>query len=709
MIAMLILAGAMLGAGYWFLTPPTFEASALVKVPAYENQLLQPVVRPVRAEDVDGKSVESQIALLRSRSAVGRAVVESALEIETQLVRFPLFGDALFRHLGPADAIVDFVHELSASIGITGYSWADDSIQVATFEVPAPLLGETLELVVAGNGRFELFDPDGQKLGQGEVGRTNIFPHPDGGSVRLAISSLAAAEGTRFTVVRRSLLSAIGNFNRLLSVAETGKQSGVIEVSLKGRDPQLLAIVVNHLVEAYVAATAELQTTDAAQKLRFLETQLPILKASLEVSEEALSRFRAQAVAVDLDDESEVLLDRTAQTEGQLLELGQQRDQLEHLFTARHPRMMALNEQIARVQRELQTLHARAESLPDKQRELLRRQREVDVNTQLYTALLHSAQEQGLAKAGGVGSAHIIDYAVAPELADWPKGNIVLVLGTVLGLFAGLAYAFARESLVSMVAAPDEVEGQLGLPVLAVVPHSRIQDRISRRRSGGGSSGNVLALSTPGDGSVESIRSLHAVLERLMANAERRIVMICSPTKSNGKSFLAVNLATVLAQIGKKVLLIDGDLRAGQLHRVLGAEREPGLAELLAGQASIEGVVRYDGMTGVHCIASGLAPPRPYELLSSRRFEQTVETLVGRFDYILIDAPPALGVADAGLLGRVSAATIMVARAGAHSMSELAHSARRLQRAGVTIAGVVVNDSSQASSYHDYPYAGTPI
>jgi tyrosine-protein kinase Etk/Wzc len=217
---------------------------------------------------------------------------------------------------------------------------------------------------------------------------------------------------------------------------------------------------------------------------------------------------------------------------------------------------------------------------------------------------------------------------------------------------------------------------------------------------------SVLADAKPKDVCIESLRSLRTSMQFTMMDARNRIVMLTGPMPGVGKSFLTVNLAVLLAHSGKRVLMVDGDMRRGALERYVGGAQDNGLSELLSGQISLEEAIRATSVDGLSFISCGRRPPNPSELLMSPRLPQYLEGLAKRYDVVLIDTPPVLAVTDASIIGGYAGSTFFVIRSGVHSEGEIADSLKRLKAAGVHVQGGIFNAMPQrARGGYDRSYA----
>jgi len=201
----------------------------------------------------------------------------------------------------------------------------------------------------------------------------------------------------------------------------------------------------------------------------------------------------------------------------------------------------------------------------------------------------------------------------------------------------------------------------------------------------------VLSTARPKDATVESLRSLRTSMQFTMMDARNRVVVLTGPMPGVGKSFLAVNLAVLLAHSDKRVLLIDGDMRRGSLERYLGGNQDNGLSELLSGQISLEEAIRRTEVENLSFISCGHRPPNPSELLMSPRLHQYLEGLSKRYDVILIDTPPILAVTDASITAVHAGSTFLVLRSGMHSEPEIVDAMKQLHNAGVSVRGAIFN------------------
>ena len=675
-----------LGALYAFVATPIYRADGLIQVEEKQSGFGDFDINALFEGDT---SVSAEIEILRSRLVLSAVVDNLKLDIKAAPNLFPVFGAALARRAEPKDR---------------------KSIRIETLDVPQFLIGKPLTLVAKTGGRFLLLGPDGNSLLNGTVGKP-ANGRMAGESISVFISELRADTDDIFHLQRQSRLKATEALKRSLSIAEKGKGSGILAISLEGESPRYVSETLNEIANVYVRQNVERRSAEAEQTLAFLDEQLPIVRKDMETAEGALNAYRLEKGSIDLPLETQAILETIVAVEGQLNELQQERDKVTQGFTTAHPMVIALDRQIQRLYRELAQLNDQVRELPNTQQEVLRLVRDVAVNTDLYTSLLNTAQELRVVKAGTVGNVRVVDHAVTPYSPVKPKKSRILLLSLILGAFMGIAAAFVRRAFSGGVEDPDLIEKQFNIPVYATIAHSKNQDRIYRQLQSHETKRAILAIDSPDDVAIESLRNLRTALHFGMIDVKNNCILIAGPSPTVGKTFVSVNLAAVLTSNHKKVLLIDGDMRRGHLHQYLGIKRENGLSDFISGEIPIGQAMHQTTIKGLVLIPTGTLPPNPSELLLHKRFANCISVLTPRFDHIIIDSPPILAVTDATIIGQLVGATLMVVKAGAHPMREIEQSVKRLQQAGVNLRGVLFNDMDVSSrrygagkySYH-YAY-----
>jgi tyrosine-protein kinase Etk/Wzc len=252
---------------------------------------------------------------------------------------------------------------------------------------------------------------------------------------------------------------------------------------------------------------------------------------------------------------------------------------------------------------------------------------------------------------------------------------------------------------------PDQLEQRIGLPTYASIPHSVKQAELTRLHKKNPEQSTLLALREPNDLALEGIRSLRTSLQFALIDAKNNIVSIAGPSFGVGKSFVSANLACVLADAGKRTLLVDADMRRGHLHHYFGTNRDKGLSELISAQVDSKHAVHKTEIGNLHFLPSGPLPPNPSELLISDRFQQLMKKLSAEYELVIIDTPPILAVTDAAIIGRLAGINFVLLRTGRHLMREIEQAVKRLEQNGVKPRGFIFNHVPLTTGlYRKYNY-----
>jgi tyrosine-protein kinase Etk/Wzc len=684
------------GALYLLLATPIYQADALVQVEEKKTTL----AGMDNLSDMFSSTspAETEIEILRSRMLVGSVVDELRLDVVTQPRFFPVFGRGIARRYA-SDVPVTPV------LGLASFAWGGERIGLSHLEVPKRWEGKPLTVVARGGSRYDLLDPEGNLVAHGEAGKALAL-----GRVGLFVSDLLAREGTHFRIARLPRAKVIEKLQKDLVISEKGKKTGVIRIVLDGADPEHTSAIVDAIARTYLRQNVERKSAEAEKTLQFISGQLPQLKVNVNKAEAALNAYRQErGGGFDLSVETKAALDRAADIEKLLTEIELQRNELRERFTESHPAFVALNRKVAQLQGERGDLDRQLKGLPETELNAARLTRDAKVASELYVLLMNKAQELQVIKSGTIGNVRILDGALVPEEPVSPRTGLTLALSLLLGVALGIAIAFTRKALHQGVEDPDVIERETGLPVYASVPHSPSQAALAQAlRKRGSAAVPVLAASEHDDLAVEALRSLRTSLQFALADASNNIIAIAGPSPGIGKSFLSVNLAHVLADVGRRVLLVDADLRRGHLHRYFGVAKAPGLPDLICGTATEEEAIRKTSADNLHFLAMGDRPPNPSELLSSSRFEDLMVRTSRAYDLILIDTAPVLAVTDATLACRPAGTTLLVLRAGQHPVREIAAATRRLLQSGVTPRAIILNDvlpRAAGYAYSKYGYS----
>ncbi|WP_351123742.1 polysaccharide biosynthesis tyrosine autokinase [Shewanella sp. T24-MNA-CIBAN-0130] len=698
--ALFMLAGVV----YAVLSTPIYQATAMLQVEDGGGASV-PGLDDMAGMFESTSAAVTEIELLKSRSVIGEAVDKLTLDIVAKPNLFPFIGARSFRHFTPINA-GDIAEP---SFGASSYAWGGESINIFRFDVPKNAIGKGFTLIALNNNGVALLNSDDEQILKGKVGQ-----ELSNAQYSLTVRSLQARPGTQFTLVRRNRLNTILDLQTDIGASEKGKDSGIINLSLQSDSPLYAENVLDKVAAIYVRRNVERNSAEAQKSLEFLEVQLPEIKKQLELAEQRFNDYQIKRQSINITLETQGVLEQVVKLETKLQELHLKRLEVGRKFKKNHPKYQALIEQISAVSEQKKQLVAEVGNLPETQQELLRLKRDVEVSNEIYTMLLGKTQELDIVRAGTVGNVRIIDSAaVNTSKPVKPKKALIVVMATMLGGMLAVAIVLLQKALNKGVVDPSEIEA-IGLPVYASVPYSDNQDKLldfsqsrkARTAKAKAKAKTILALENPADLSIEALRSLRTSLHFAMMEAKNNIIAISGPSPGVGKSFISVNLAVVLAQSGKKVLIIDADLRKGYLQTQFGLKWDDGLSDYLSGQLTLEQITKPSQVEGLNVITRGQIPPNPSELLMHDNFSKLVEEVSAAYDIIIIDTPPILAVTDPAIVSAHTGTTLLVVRFGQNHLREIELTRNRFEQNGIDVKGVVFNGlikkASNAYGYYGY-------
>ncbi|MCG8163267.1 tyrosine-protein kinase Wzc [Brenneria goodwinii] len=668
---------AIIGILYATLATPIYRADALIQVEQNTgNKLLSDISSML--PDAKPQSA-AEIELIKSRMVIGKTIRDLSLDSVVEQKYFPVFGKGLARLLNEEPG----------------------KIAVSRLEVPDSWQDEKIELTVLSPTSYQVEAGDIINY-TGSVGKLE-----SNNGLTLLVSDIAALKDTVFRLKKLNELTAINDLLSDFTVADTGKDTGVLQLSLEGEDPVKVSKILNSISQNYLQQNVERKSEEAGKSLEFLKEQLPTVRDSLNEAENKLNLYRQQNESVDLSLEAKAVLDTMVSIETQLNESTFKEAEISKLYTKEHPAYRALLEKRKTLEQERDKLNKRVSAMPATQQEILRLTRDVQAGQEVYMQLLNKQQELSINKASTVGNVRIIDSAATQIKPVSPKKTMVVLLSLVLGGMLSTAFVILKTMLHKGIENPEQLE-ELGINVYASVPLSEWQQKkdrelFTRNKKGNTRSNELLATGNPTDLAIEAIRSLRTSLHFAMMEAKNNVLMISGASPAIGKTFVSANLGAVIAQSGKTVLIVDCDMRKGYAHELMGTDGTNGLSDVLSGQTVAEKAVRKTAVDNMDFIPRGQIPPNPSELLMHSHFSDFLDWASQRYDIVLLDTPPILAVTDAAIISRHAGTSLLVARFEINTLKEIEVSIRRFEQNGAEIKGVILNAIvKRAASYYGY-------
>jgi polysaccharide biosynthesis transport protein len=435
-------------------------------------------------------------------------------------------------------------------------------------------------------------------------------------------------------------------------------------------------------------------------------------------------------------------------------ELMLERTNLALEVTDRHPRLQAIDDRLREVRAEMRReigaqvaalrnreeilnrqmgdLLAKNREVPATELSLARLQRDAKVNDDLLTLLKTRHQEALIKESEGVEEVSIVRPATEPTTPAGTKMVNTIALGALLGLGLGVVLAFVRETLDTSIGTIEDVESYLGVRVLGIVPHidprETMQRLIERRPALAAMDPDALQSHAllithfdPKSPVAEAYRTLRTNIQFERMERGGKVLVVTSPTLQEGKTTTIVNLALTMAQNGQKTLLVGANMRRPSIHRFFGIEREPGLSDILVGNAQwrdcvrgvadilmgrfeMEDVMAAPGLDNLHIIEAGPIPANPSELLSTQAMTDFLRAVAAEYDIVLVDTPPILPVTDSAIVSGKADGVLLVYQAGKVGRLVLKRAKTHLESARAQVWGVVLNDLQTEVSGYTYTH-----
>lgn len=664
---------------YSIFSTPVYQADALIQVEQKQGNSIFSNLSQILPDSQPQSAPE--IALLQSRMILGKTVDDLNLQAVIKQDYFPIFGRGIARLRGdkPGSLTVSRFY-------ITG-SYDD---------IPK------IKITAQDNNNYTVEYND-------ETFSAKIGSLINKNDITIKIDKIDAEPGSSFTIYYISKLDAIAELQKKFSIAEQGKDTGILNLSLTGDNPKLIKEIINSISENYLAQNIARQAAQDAKSLAFLNEQLPIVRSDLDTAESKLNQYRRQNDSVDLSLEAKSVLDQIVNVDNQLNQLTFRESEISQLYTKEHPTYKALLEKRKTLQDEKLKLNKKVSAMPETQQEILRLNRDVESGRAVFMMLLNRQQELNIAKSSAIGNVRIIDNAVTQPEPVKPKKILVIIVGLVLGLLVSVGVVLLRVFLRRGIETPEQLE-ELGINVYASIPVSELLTQKATKVEGWkrkeqSESQTFLAIENPADIAIEAIRGLRTSLHFAMMESRNNILMISGASPNAGKTFVSTNLSAVIAQTGKSVLYIDTDMRKGYAHKLFALDNNHGLSEILSGKVEVSRAVKKVTSAGFDFISRGQVPPNPAELLMHRRFGEILAWAEQNYDIVILDTPPILAVTDPAIIGHYAGTTLLVARFEKNTAKEIEISAKRFENSGVIVKGCILNGVvKKASSYYGYGY-----
>ena len=649
---------------------PVYQVDALLQIETKQSKT-PGMMGGLGALFATTSPAETEMELIKSRQVMG-AVVEK--------MRLELVAD-------PQNKLDRLLHK-EGRLELSNFSVPWDNIPKEDCDKPWTVVAKD------SLGNFDLFDHDDKLVLTGNAGRTYRFAYA-GDTATFGIFRAEVRAGQTFSVYMLKRLDAIEKFRGAFNVSEKGKKTGILEFSYQDIYADRAVEILNEVATSYLRQNVEERNAEAQKTLEFLEKQLPDVKAQMDSSLMNLNAYRNRVGSVDINAETQIVLQKRMKLQQDILALQQKKQEAVRLFHAEHPAVKTLEDQEEALKRELAGTSSDVKKLPTTQQEVLKLQNEVELTKVMYTSLLNSIQQLRLVSAGEVGSVRIIDFAEMVTQPAKPKKKMIFLVALFLGFLVGAGLVSLKSRFSSGVKSASFIEKETGFTVYAKVPKGNPKGTKGTR---------PLAVVEPDDVAVESLRALRSSLEFSMMDEGGSIIGVSGLIPGVGKSFISVNLAALFAGLGKKVLLIDADLRKGRLHKEFGIKRGKGLSQVLLREVNAEEVIFPTEVENLSVIPCGNVPNNPAELLGSKHYVDLINDFKQKYDLVIIDTPPIMLVTDAALACRVAAQIVMVIEYNKHSIEAIKDGMSQILKGNPQAHASIVINKYEHSRTEGYGY-----
>ena len=709
--------GLIIGILYSRYVNPTFRSDALIQIEQNSQGIsaLGTNISDLISPDISKAQTEAE--LIRSRMILEPVV--NSLHLRIKL----------------ADPTIDIFDKIKKNGTNTQRNTLDDvsletengQVSVKQFDVSQAYLNQPFTLVRTNTG-FVL--SNGFDDFKGQFNQLNKFKGANG-QLHIVVTDLPFNSHPT-VITKQSLQATTDALNSSLVVTEKGQQTGIIQLSMTGENPEQVTLILRKIILSYVNQNQSRGSEETTKTIKFMETQIPTLKKKLEDSEKKFNKFREKSGTIDIGQEAGILLTENSQIDAQLNELKLKKADLTTYYTEDHPLVIQINEQLDVLNSRKQEIDNTIAGLPEVQREFLQLSEDTAINREIYLTLLKNYEQLKIVKAGQIGFARIIDLPISTFNMIAPKKLQIWVLATLLGTMLGAILVLIKSLLRNVVKDPERIEAKTGVPVIATIPRSPILTRLNKKKS---SSRRLLAYADNNSISYEAIKSLRTNLVFGMPSEglgfqRAKVILITGESPGVGKSFISSNLTEVFTQLNKKTLIIDADMRLGQLHKVFNMDQANGLADYLSQSndqfkkfdnpligmdnesrligSDISEFIYSTGIENMDFMPRGENPRNPASLLANGRFDHLMTELNLHYDYIIIDSPPVLAASDAMILAQHADKVLMVTRYEDSIEGQLVYAVNQMYKANIQVDGIILNDVQQGImskySYH-YSYA----
>lgn len=571
-------------------------------------------------------------------------------------------------------------------------------------------------------------------------------------------SDFDQASNNEYYFVFNDLNASTRSYQARLSASLTDKKGDIIECSLQSDEPNRAVEFLNELIEVYSETKLEFQNEAQRRSLDFINTQLAGISDSIRIAGANFADFRSKNNIIDLSAEGNMVMNNLTEIESERAKNQAQLEYFQNLlrylnsasdlkqlvapsvvgiqdasfnnlvvklgelynrrqvisFSARenNPTLINIDRELNQTKSQLtenlknlidnavQNINSQKERqdkisvqlnrLPQKEQKMVNIQRQFNLTNELYTFLLQKRTETNISLASSTSDVQVIDVARPEQVYRVGLGQTkILMIGLILGFSLPMAYILLLGFFDTRIRTQTDLEKNTSIPILGNIMHSPTKS-------------DLIVHENPKSNIAESFRALRTNLQYMLTGSDGKVISILSTNPGEGKSFSAINLASILAVNNKKVLIIGADMRKPRLHKAFGLPNESGLSSYLIGNNSLEQVIVSTPIGNLSFLPSGPIPPNPAEILGKPELKTLIDWVRSRFDFVIIDNAPTAMVTDGQIVSHLSDLNIFVLRYGVSHIHQLDLINQYVEKSTISNIGIIVNDIKTNSFGHSY-------
>lgn len=695
------LLGALLGIAYSRYIQPTYQSDALLQIDSKSQSgfTLDSNLSAFIGGGGQSTPVQREAEIIKSRMVLKPVVEKLHLDIKLSNPEITTW-DRILKSKMPTQTNTEQGVILETSYG---------NVQVSSFEVPLAYINQPFTLIRDANEFTISFQFNEETMEyKGIIGTENTISTPEG-KIKITVNSLPH-KGHPINLTKASLPNTINALTNSLSVEERGKQTSLIQLIFRGYDQNQATLILKDIIQTYTNISFERSFQKTQATLEFMESQLPQLKQKLELSEDDFNKFREQYGTIDVTQESNILISERANIEKQMSELNLKK--AEHLtyYTEEHPLVIQINEQLLALNERRSQIQQDVSRLPEMQRQFIKLSQDTEINREVYLAFLKNYEQLKIQQAGEVSNIQVVDLPINTYQVVAPKKTLIWTISSLSGFLLASLLVLIRGLLHNTIRNPELLENKTGVPVIATIPRSKASPKLRKKQ---GNNHHLLSTVDYDGVSYEAIKGLRNSLlfsmpkttkvsnkldseQSVKTGGQGKVIMITSEAPGMGKSFIASNLAEAFSQLNKKVLIIDADMRRGDLNQSFNMSESNGLSDYLAEKNGIlTESIQQTSFDFIDFMSRGTSYHDSSALLSTDKLADMMLTLVSIYDFIIIDTPPILAVSDAVFIAQYSDKVLMVTRFNHSVEDQVTNAVKKLSTHGITVDGIILNDTAK--------------